>query len=274
MAERMRLQKFLAHAGVASRRAAEDLIVRGKVRVNGKVVRELGTIVSTDDRVDVSGTPVRVQTETAYVVMHKPANVMTTMRDPQGRRTVADLLPRGLPRVVPVGRLDYDTSGVLLFTNDGELANVLTHPRFGVEKTYRAIVKGRLLPEDIKRLQSGVMLEEFRAAGARVKVVATRRDTCVLDITIHEGKNRQVRRMFEAVGHPVVALARLRFGPLRLGDLPPGQTRPLTEKELAQLDRYMTGAHGETLLRSKNLGAAKSRGPHEVGGAQPRAKRR
>ncbi|HEY9179677.1 MAG TPA: pseudouridine synthase [Candidatus Baltobacteraceae bacterium] len=239
MAERMRLQKFLAHAGVASRRAAEDLIVRGKVRVNGKVVRELGTVVSTDDRVDVSGAAVRVQTETAYLVMHKPENVMTTMRDPQGRRTVADLIPKGLPRMVPVGRLDYDTSGVLLLTNDGELANVLTHPRFGVEKTYRAIVKGRLMPEEIKRLQSGVLLEEFRAGSARVKVVATRRDTSVLDITIHEGKNRQVRRMFDAVGHAVVALARLRFGPLRLGDLPPGQTRPLTERELAQLRKLL-----------------------------------
>ena len=235
MAEKMRLQKFLAHAGVASRRAAEELIARGKVRVNGKVVRELGTVVGTDDRVDVSGTPVRVQAEPVYLVMHKPAGVMTTMRDPQGRRTVADLLPKGSPRIVPVGRLDYDTSGVLLFTNDGELANVLTHPRFGVEKTYRAIVKGRLLPEDIRRLQSGVLLEEFQAAGARVKVVATRRETSVLDLTIHEGKNRQVRRMFEAVGHPVVALARLRFGPLKLGDLGPGRTRPLTEKELAAL---------------------------------------
>lgn len=235
MAERMRLQKFLAHAGVASRRAAEDLIVRGKVRVNGKTVRELGTIVSTDDRVDVSGTPVAVHTELAYLVMHKPVNVMTTMRDPQGRRTVADLLPKGVPRVVPVGRLDYETSGVLLFTNDGELANVLTHPRFGVDKTYRVVVNGRLMPDEIQRLQNGVLLEEFRASGARVKVVATRRESSILDITIHEGKNRQVRRMFEAVGHPVVALARLRFGPLKLGDLPPGQTRPLTEKELATL---------------------------------------
>jgi pseudouridine synthase len=274
MAERMRLQKFLAHAGVASRRAAEELIVKGKVRVNGKVVRELGTIVSTDDRVDVSGTPVRVQTETTYVAMHKPVNVMTTMRDPQGRRTVADLLPKGLPRVVPVGRLDYDTSGVLLLTNDGELANVLTHPRFGVEKTYRAVVKGRLLPDEIKRLQSGVLLEEFRASGARVKVVATRRDTSVLDITIHEGKNRQVRRMFDAVGHSVVALARLRFGPLRLGDLPPGQIRPLTEKELAQLARYKSGAHGELSVNRKQSGAMRSREAHEVGGAEPRAKRR
>ena len=207
--------------------------------MNGKIVRELGTIVSTDDRIDVSGTPARVQTETAYLAMHKPANVMTTMRDPEGRRTVASLLPKGLPRVVPVGRLDYDTSGVLLFTNDGELANVLTHPRYGVEKTYRAVVQGRLMPEEIKRLQSGVMLEEFRAAGARVKVVAVGRDTSVLDITIHEGKNRQVRRMFDAVGHPVVALARLRFGPIRLGDLPPGQTRALTERELAALRKLL-----------------------------------
>jgi 23S rRNA pseudouridine2605 synthase len=250
MAEQMRLQKFLAHAGVASRRAAEDLIVAGKVRVNGKVVRELGTIVSTEDRIDVSGTPAQLQTQTSYVVMHKPVNVMTTMRDPEGRRTVADLLPKGLPRVVPVGRLDYDTSGVLLLTNDGELANVLAHPRFGVEKTYRAIVKGRLVPEEIKRLQTGVMLEEFRAAGARVKVVATRREGSVLDITVHEGKNRQVRRMFDALGHPVVALARLRFGPVRLGDLPPGQTRALTEKELSELRRYLGGA------KSANLGGA------------------
>jgi pseudouridine synthase len=232
---KMRLQKYLAHAGVASRRAAEDLIVRGKVRVNGKIVRELGTTVSETDRIDVSGTPVVLQHEPTYLVLHKPVNVMTTMRDPEGRRTVADLIPKGLPRVVPVGRLDYDTSGVLLLTNDGELANVLTHPRFGVEKTYRAVVKGRLLPDEIHRLHSGVWLDEFKAGSSAVRVVATRRDNSVLDITIHEGKNRQVRRMFEAVGHPVVALARLRFGPLRLGDLPPGHTRPVTARELSQL---------------------------------------
>ncbi len=235
MAEQMRLHKLLAHAGVASRRAAEDLIVRGKVRVNGKIVRELGTIVSTEDRIDVSGTRVVLESQPTYVLMHKPTNVVTTMRDPQGRRTVADLIPKGLPRVVPVGRLDYDTSGVLLLTNDGDLANTLTHPRFGVEKTYRVVVKGRLNPDEIRRLQSGVLLEEFRAGGARLRVVAVRRETSVLDITIHEGKNRQVRRMFEAVGHPVAELVRLRFGPLKLGDLPPGHSRQLTERELAQL---------------------------------------
>jgi len=238
----MRLQKYLAHAGVASRRAAEELIVRGKVRINGKVVRELGTSVQPGDRVDVSGTPVKLSQETATLVLHKPAGVMTTMHDPQGRRTVAELIPKGLPRVVPVGRLDYDTSGVLLLTNDGELANKLTHPRFGVEKTYRAIVEGRLMPEEIKRLQSGVLLEEFKAQGAAVRVVAVRRETSVVDLTIHEGKNRQVRRMFETVGHPVVALARLRFGPIRLGDLQPGQTRPLTEREERMLDHIRRGS--------------------------------
>lgn len=231
----MRLQKFLAHAGVASRRACEELIARGKVRVNGKVVRELGTTVGEDDRIDVSGTPVRIERELTYLVLHKPAGVMTTMRDPQGRRTVAQLVPKGLPRVVPVGRLDYDTSGVLLLTNDGELANVLTHPKFGVEKTYRVAVQGRLLPDEVAKLQSGVLLEEFRAAGSRLRVVATGRGESVIDLTIHEGKNRQVRRMFEAVGHPVLALARLRFGPLRLGDLPPGKSRPATPREVAQL---------------------------------------
>jgi 23S rRNA pseudouridine2605 synthase len=239
MAEKMRLQKYLAHAGVASRRAAEDLIVRGKVRVNGKVVRELGTVVGTDDRIDVSGKPIELQTQPTYLLMNKPVNVVTTMRDPQGRRTVAELIPKALPRVVPVGRLDYDTSGVLLLTNDGELANRLTHPRFGVEKTYRAVINGRLNSDEVHRLQSGVLLEEFRAAGARLRVIATRRDTSVVDITIHEGKNRQVRRMFEAVGHPVLELSRLRFGPLKLGDLPPGHARQLTEREVAQLHRLL-----------------------------------
>ncbi len=220
----MRLQKFLAHAGVASRRAAEELIVRGQVRVNGKVVRELGTSVEERDKVSVDGKPVTLPKKHTYIVLHKPFGVVTTMRDPQGRRTVSDLLPKGLPRIVPVGRLDYDTSGVLLLTNDGELAHVLTHPRFGVEKTYRAVVKGQLSQLDV-----------LRASGAGVKVVASPGDRTVLDITIHEGRNRQVRRMLEAVGHPVRELRRLRFGPIALGTLAPGRTRPATARELARL---------------------------------------
>jgi len=231
----MRLQKYLAHAGVASRRAAERLIEQGKVRVNGKVVRELGTSVGESDRIDVSGTPVVLHTERTYLIVHKPAGMMTTMSDPEGRRTIRDLIPKDSPRIVPVGRLDYDTSGVLLLTNDGELAHVLTHPRFGVDKTYRAIVAGRLLPQDLKRLASGVKLEGSRTQSAQLRVVATRRDTSVIDITVHEGQNRQVRRMFEAVGHPVILLSRLRFGPLKLGDLPVGGSRRPSERELAAL---------------------------------------
>ena len=247
----MRLQKYLAHAGVASRRAAERLIEQGKVRVNGKVVRELGTSVGDGDRIDVSGTPIVLHTERAYLIVHKPAGMMTTMSDPEGRRTIRDLIPKDSPRIVPVGRLDYDTSGVLLLTNDGELAHVLTHPRFGVDKTYRAIVAGRLLPADVKRLAEGVKLEAFRAAGAQLRVVATRRDTSVIDITVHEGQHRQVRRMFEAVGHPVILLSRLRFGPLKLGDLPAGGSRAPSDRELAALRAVVSkDAAGQERRRS------------------------
>ena len=231
----MRLQKFLAQAGVASRRKAEEYITAGRIEVNGKVVRELGTSVAENDKVRVDGKPVKLAQEFTYLVLNKPAGVMTTMRDPQGRRTIVQLLPKGTPRIVPVGRLDYDTSGILLLTNDGDLAFVLTHPRFGVEKTYRAIVRGRLTQSNVAKLQEGVRLEEFRASKAILRVIATRADTSVIDLTIHEGKYRQVRRMFEVLEHPVIALERLRFGPVSLGDLEPGKTRPLTSRELAAL---------------------------------------
>ncbi|HTU70012.1 MAG TPA: pseudouridine synthase [Candidatus Baltobacteraceae bacterium] len=234
----MRLNKYIAQAGVASRRRADELIARGKVRVNGKVVRELGTIVVPEDLVDVSGTAIRPVEESAYLVLHKPAGVMTTMRDPQGRRTVADLLPKRTPRLVPVGRLDYDTAGVLLMTNDGDLTNRLLHPRYGVEKTYRATIGGRLSPEEVKRVHEGVTLDRGeRAEAAKVRVVAVRAGTSVIDVTVHEGRNRQVRRMFESLGHPVQALVRLRFGPVSLGDLPAGHSRELTPRELSALRR-------------------------------------
>jgi 23S rRNA pseudouridine2605 synthase len=236
-----RLNKYIAQAGVASRRRADELIAYGKVRVNGRVVRELGTIVKAGDKVDVSGTPIAPIAQTAYLVVHKPSGVMTTMRDPQGRRTVADLVPKGMPRVVPVGRLDYDTAGVLLMTNDGNLANRLLHPRYGVEKTYRATIGGRLSSDDVKALHDGVQLEGGElAAGALVRVVAVRAGSSVVDVSVREGRNRQVRRMFEALGHPVQALVRLRFGPIALGDLPAGHTRALTPKELSALLRVVS----------------------------------
>jgi 23S rRNA pseudouridine2605 synthase len=193
--------------------------------------------VHPGDRVEVGGTPLRLPAEPTYVLLHKPLRVVTTMSDPAGRRTVADLIPR-TPRVVPVGRLDYDTAGALLLTDDGDLAQRLLHPRFGVEKTYRASVAGRLSASDVRRLSEGVRLAEFAAAGAKVRVVAVRRDHSVVDVTIHEGRNRQVRRMFQSLGHPVLALTRTRFGPLKLGGLPAGHFRLLTVRERAALQRH------------------------------------
>jgi 23S rRNA pseudouridine2605 synthase len=212
------------------------------VRVGGRVVRELGTSVDDAARVEVDGRIVRPAETQTYVVLHKPAGVMTTMRDPEGRRTVSDLVRAAgvTARVVPVGRLDYDTSGVLLLTDDGAAANVLTHPRFGVEKTYRATLRGRLAPAAVEKILRGVRLEEGRAAPALVRVVAVRRDVSLVDITIHEGRNRQVRRMFEVVEHPVLALIRLRFGPISLGELAPGAVRPASPREVAALHRIVS----------------------------------
>ncbi len=231
----MRLQKYLAHAGVASRRKAEEFIAAGHVRVNGSVVRELGTSVAESDRIELAGKVVTIPDVKRYLVLNKPAKVMTTMRDPGGRRTVASLIPHDGGRVVPVGRLDYDTAGVLLMTNDGELAHVLTHPRYGVEKTYRAVVRGRLQGDDMKRFLEGMRLDDGRSEPAKVRVVRAGPAASEVDVTIHEGRNRQVRRMFEATAHPVISLVRLRFGPLSLGDLRLGTWREATDRELAAL---------------------------------------
>ena len=209
----------------------------GLVRVNGRVARELGRTVGPGDVVEYAGKIVEPAHEPAYLVMNKPPGVMTTMRDPEGRRTVADVLARGnvTRRVVPVGRLDYDTAGVLLLTDDGSLAHVLTHPRYGVQKTYRATVRGRLAPDNVAALQSGLRLDDGRAEPAQVRVIATNRERSVIDVTIHEGRNRQVRRMFEELDRPVLALTRMRFGPIALGDLVPGALRDATAREVAAL---------------------------------------
>jgi 23S rRNA pseudouridine2605 synthase len=243
----VRLQRYLAAGGVASRRRSEELIVAGRVRVNGRVTRELGTTVAPGDVVEYDGRVVTPATDFTYLILNKPLGVVTTMHDPEGRPTVASLLARGAQgrRVVPVGRLDYDTAGVLLATDDGALAHVLTHPRYGVEKTYRVTVRGRLEPEAVAALHRGVQLDDGRAAPARLRVVANARGRSTVDLTIHEGRNRQVRRMFEDLGHPVVALTRLRFGPLALGDLAPGEVRPATEREVAAL-RALAAAAAET----------------------------
>jgi len=238
----MRLQRYLALAGIASRRAAEEMIVAGKIRVNGKLVRELGSRVEDGDRVEVEGRTV-VMPQREVVVLNKPVGVVTTMRDPEGRRTVEDVIRThrgaGAARLVPVGRLDYDTSGVLLLTNDGDLAYALTHPRFGVDKVYRAMLRGRLEPEAVEKLKNGIFLEGRRTAPAALRVVAVARDRSVVDLTLHEGRHQQVRRMFEAVGHLLIALERLRFGPVTLGALRPAQTRELSPGERKALDALL-----------------------------------
>jgi 23S rRNA pseudouridine2605 synthase len=207
------------------------------VRINGKVVRELGTVLSIGDRVEVDGVVVAPPDELTYLLLNKPFGVVTTMQDPQRRRSVAEFVA-DRPGVFPVGRLDYETTGALMLTDDGELAHYLMHPRYGVEKTYRAEIAGRLSAAEVQGLLEGVALDDGWAAEAKIRVLAVRRDRCVLDITIHEGRNRQVRRMFEALGHPVLTLTRTRFGPLRLGELPPGGMRTLTVREIEALRRH------------------------------------
>jgi pseudouridine synthase len=228
----VRLNAFLARAGVASRRAADELIKAGRVCVNG-VPGELNTFVQARDVVEVDGRVVGKQ-PLAHVLLHKPAGTVTTARDPQGRTTVLDLVPAD-PRVVPVGRLDADTTGVLLLTNDGPLAHRLAHPRYGVEKTYVADLEGEPTEAELRRLRDGVELEDGVTAPARVRRLGPAR----LELVLHEGRKRQVRRMCEAVGHPVRRLHRSGYAGLGLAGLQPGGFRPLTPDEVARLRRLV-----------------------------------
>lgn len=225
-----RLQKVLARAGLGSRRACEDLIAAGRVTVDGAVAT-LGTRVDpARQRVEVDGVPVRTAPHVVTYLLNKPAGVVTTADDPYGRPTVIDLVPAH-PRVFPVGRLDLDTEGLLLLTNDGDLAHVLTHPRFGVAKTYLAEVEGVPGERALRRLRSGIELDDGVTAPARVRIVGTRPGGAALEITIHEGRNRQVRRMCGAIGHPVRRLVRTAIGPLTDAALRPGEWRLLTPME-------------------------------------------
>lgn len=267
----MRLQKFLARAGVASRRHSEELIAAGRVAVNGVVVTEMGAKVDPEtDAVAVDGVPVALPEEGATFMLHKPAGYVTTMSDPQGRPTAASLMAAELavyPALFPVGRLDTDTTGLLLFTTDGELGHGLLHPRRHVEKTYLALVEGRLNDYDLRRLREGIVLDDGPTlpAGARAltgdearrarRLIgsdagasghrqrhggkrsrgALEASGSYVEVRLREGRKRQVRRMLEAVGHPVIALHREAFGPLDLGDVPRGEARRLTDAEVAVL---------------------------------------
>lgn len=231
-----RLQKLLAHAGVASRRGAEELILAGRVAVNGTVVRELGRRVSPADRIDLDGRPLRPTERLVYLALNKPPGFVSTARDPEGRPTVLQLVRRA-ERVYPVGRLDWDTEGLLLLTNDGALTNRLTHPRYGVEKEYHALVAGYPDEEALAQLAEGVELDDGQTEPAGVRRLRQTREGVWIAVTIHEGRNRQVRRMFSVVGHPVRRLIRARVGPVELGGLPSGQVRELLPREVNELRR-------------------------------------
>ena len=227
---RERLQKILSQAGIASRRASEDLIVARRVRVNGEVARLGDRADPETDLVEVDGAPVATRSGLVHYLLNKPAGVISTADDPQGRPTVIDLVPAE-PRVFPVGRLDADTEGLLLITNDGELTHRLTHPSFGVDKEYLAEVEGAPSRAAVRRLREGVELEDGVTAPAQASLVAPN----LVRLTIHEGRNRQVRRMCEAVGHPVVRLVRTRIGTLVDRDLGPGEWRALEPDEVRAL---------------------------------------
>lgn len=227
-----RLQKFMADAGVASRRKCEEIILSGKVTVNGEIVRELGTKVTDNDIVKVNGKPISVVTKKVYILMNKPAGYLTSVGDDRGRKTVMDLVEGEISaRIFPVGRLDFDTEGLLLMTNDGKLANGLMHPKKQVDKTYKAVLDKVPSPVDIEKLKRGVVIDGRKTYPAQVNWL---KDNTVL-ITIHEGRNRQVRKMFESLDYKVKYLQRISIGNLKLGNVPLGRWRHLNTSEINYL---------------------------------------
>ncbi|MCU1560274.1 MAG: transporter [Mycetocola sp.] len=239
--EGVRLQKVLAAAGVASRRVSEQYITEGRVRVNGEVVKELGRRIDPEtDHVEVNGTAVQLDTTKRYVVLNKPVGVVSTMSDERGRPDLTQYTKDYEERLFNVGRLDAETSGLLILTNDGDLAHVLAHPSFGVTKTYIAKVRGKVTAHSIQKLIHGVELDDGVIAADKARLLDTRStakgdETSIVEITLHSGKNRVVRRMLAAVGHPVQELVRRQFGPVNLGTLRAGHTRDLTKVELGEL---------------------------------------
>ena len=232
----MRINKYIAHAGVASRRKAEELIKQGLVTVNGQVVRELATIIKTGDQVEVEGTPIYNE-EKVYYLLNKPRGVISSVSDDKGRTTVVDLLSQVPERIYPVGRLDWDTSGVLILTNDGDFTDEMIHPRNEIDKVYVARVKGIANKENLRPLTLGMTIEGKKVSPARYEIMKQdkAKNSSLVSLTIHEGQNHQVKKMFAAVGLPVQKLSRVQYGPLSLDGLVPGRYRRLTKKEVSQL---------------------------------------
>jgi pseudouridine synthase len=244
-AEGERLQKVIAGAGVASRRVAENLIVEGRVTVNGEVVDALGRRVDPEtDEIAVDGVPVQIDASRRYVLLNKPTGMVSSLQDERGRRDLSEYVDRYEERLFNVGRLDTETSGLLILTNDGDLAHVLAHPSFGVTKTYIAKVRGNVNPATVQRLLDGVELEDGLIAADKVRLLESSRGESLVEITLHSGRNRIVRRMLDEVDHPVLELVRRSFGPLQLGSLPIGKTRELSTVELGSLLRIAREAKG------------------------------
>ncbi|MCX7919525.1 MAG: rRNA pseudouridine synthase [bacterium] len=231
-----RLQKYIARCGVCSRRKAEELIATGRVRVDGQLITQLGYCIEPNQaEVRIDNQVIRPPDTKVYLILNKPKGYITTVTDPHSRKTVYHLLPKLKERIFPVGRLDTDTEGLLLFTNDGELANRLLHPRYGVTKKYLVTIHGELDWQTARAIERGIRLKDGKTAPAKVRVMRRSRTMTLLELEISEGKKRQIRRMFFAVGHPVLKLIRIQFGPLSLGTLKPGQYRFLNKTEINNL---------------------------------------
>lgn len=237
----VRLQKAMAHAGVASRRVCEELISKGRVKVNGKVVTELGSRINPAiDLVTVNGTPIQFDTSRVYLALNKPLGVVSSMNDEQGRPDLRQFV-QDFDRVFNVGRLDAETTGLILMTNDGDLAHKLAHPKFGVTKTYVARVKGIVAPGTIQQLLEGIELDDGLISADKAHVIDVKGEETLVEIVLHSGRNRVVRRMFDAVGHPVRGLVRKQFGPIHLGTLRPGDIRRLSKLEVGALLKAAQG---------------------------------
>lgn len=244
---KQRLQKIIAQAGLASRRAAETMIAQGRVSVNGTVVVTPGTTADPErDSIIVDGIPLEPRHPNIYLLLHKPTGCITSLHDPEGRPTVMQFLTGVTERLFPVGRLDYDTEGLLVLTNDGAFANLLLHPRHGFDRTYAVKVKGEPSAEGLERLRSGLTIEGIRMKARRVVVVKRTKKNTWIEIVLSEGRNRQIKKMLEAVGCRTLRIIRTGFGPLTLGDVPPGSWRQLTREEVQRIEAAARRASGAT----------------------------
>lgn len=231
----MRINKYIAKSGITSRRKADELVENGRVKVNGEIIKKLGYDVKEDDLVEIDERKISLQKKYIYLIMNKPTGFVTTMSDEYDRPTVMDLIPDVEERVYPVGRLDMNTSGLLIFTNDGELANALTHPSTNVNKKYKLLCNGILNRNEVKILEKGVNIDGYKTSPCEIKIIKHLKASTMAEIIIHEGKKRQIRRMFETIGHPVQKLERIAIGDIKIGHMKQGSVRKLSDDEVRKL---------------------------------------